>query len=217
MQRILRKLEQYIDSFRLPRPHVPPCQHKCLLLAGVNDSDVTFDMDEFFQQNAKHLTFFYEFLERQFAFYQLDRRLMLAIMQLQSGLILNYNCLEQLDKPFKDLSLLHGFENQIKDVNQQIVDFIEEPTLVTTLRLAVAEQLRYILVDDVQQLNFDEILQRFRLHSVYYEMFNCCFTDPEAMYARIFELSADEDEAPHETSMLTFENVRKRISRRFLL
>lgn len=217
MQRILRKLEQYIDSFRLPRLHIPACQQKCLLLAGVNDSDSTFDMDHFLLQNADHLAFFYEFLERQFALYQLDRRLMLAIMQLHSGLVLNYSDLEQLDKPFKELSLLHGFENQVRDVSQQIVDYLQDPSLTTCIRMPVADHLRYILVESVQQLNFDEILQRFRLHSIYCEMFNCCFTDPEAMYARIFELSATEEEAPQDASMLTFENVRKRISRKFLL
>lgn len=217
MQRILRKLEQYIDSFRLPRLHVPPCQQKCLLLAGVSDSDCSFDMDEFFQKNAKHLAFFYEFLERQFALFQLDRRLMIAIMELHSGLVLNYNRLDQLDKPFKDLSLLHGFENQIRDVSQQIIDYLQDPSLTTSIRMPVAEHLRYILVDNVDELNVDEILQRFRLHSVYREMFECCFTDPEPMYARIFELSATDDEAPQDTSILTFENVRKRISRRFLL
>lgn len=216
MQRILRKLEQYIDSFRLPELHIAPCQQNCLLLAGVGDNCSPFDMDLFLQQNSKHLLFFYEFLERQFALYQLDARMMLAIMQLHSGLVLNYNRMDQMDCPFHRLSCLHGFENQVKDVLQQVVDYLQDPSSSNCIRIPVAEQLKYILTEDLQQLNFDEILQRFRLHSTYYEMFNANFTDPEAMYARIFELSATEDEAPYDASMLTFENVRKRISRRFL-
>lgn len=216
MLRIFRKLEQFIDSLRLPHLHIEPVQQRCVLLAGLSDNEPPFNMDLFLQQNAKHLVFFFEFLERQFALYQLDARMMLAIMQLHSGVVLNYCRLDQLDKPFHHLSNLHGFENQVKDVLQQVVDYLQDPSTTNCIRLPVADQLKYILSEDLQLLNFDEILQRFRLHSIYFEMFNCNFTDPEAMYARIFELSATEGEAPHDTSMLTFENVRKRISRRFL-
>lgn len=212
---IFRKLEQFIDSLRIERKQISPCNCDSLLLAGVS-ADHEFDLDNFLCENSPHLVFFYEFLERQFALYQLDPRMMLAILQFQSGLVLNYRQLEQLDKPFGNLSQLFGFENQVTDVSQRIVDILRGDYSDDQASCLLMQKLRFILVDDLQALDFGEVLERFRLHSIYYEMFACCFNDPEQLYARIFELSSEQMPETVEERVETFESARKRMPRRIL-
>lgn len=163
---------------------------KCLLLAGNADNYTSLDIAEYFAQNAKHLLFFAEFIELEVARYQFDPRMMLALMELYSGTVCNYRKLEQIDKPFGALSRLVGFEEQVQDVFRRISACIHDND-DGFKNSAISKELNYILSLEIRELNYDEVLQRFRLHSVYFELFEQQFADPESIYEQILALSPD--------------------------
>ncbi len=174
-------------------PKISPVEVKdseCLLLAGNVENYTALDISDFFAQSAKHLLFYAEFFEIEIARYQYDPRMMLAIMELYSGIVSNYRKLEQIDKPFGCLSRVVGFEEQVQDVFRRLSDCIHDSEDAFS-HPSLSKELCCILTSDVKQLDYDNVLQRFRLHSVYFELFEQQFSDPEIIYEQILALSPE--------------------------
>lgn len=204
-------LRKVLETFFSKVEPVQIFDTECLLLAGNVDNYTSLDIESYFAQSAKHLLFFAEFFELEVARYQYDPRMILALMELYSGVVGNYRKLEQIDKPFGSLSRVVGFEQQVQDVFRRLSECIhgkEDSFSYPSL----SKELHYILSQEIEQLNYDDVLQRFRLHSVYFELFEQAFADPEVIYEQILALSPEypnADEQPIKGKELPKSSSRK--------
>lgn len=175
-----------------PKQDVATSESRCLLIAG-NIRDYTeLDIRHFLQEKAVHLLQFTDFLHDEITTHQFDARMILALIEQQSGLLLNFKSSDQVWRPFGDMHKDSGFEQQTRAVLTQLSRYLQYGSDADVAAYPAALHIRFILQDDLYRLNFDETLQRFHLHRIYNELFDARFADPEPLYDRIFELAPAE-------------------------
>lgn len=104
-----------------------------------------------------------------------------------------------------------GFEQQVQDVFRRLSECIHGKKDSFSYP-SLSKELHYILSQEIEQLNYDDVLQRFRLHSVYFELFEQAFADPEVIYEQILALSPEypnADEQPIKGKELPKSSSRK--------
>lgn len=84
------------------------------------DEMLNFDVEEYLQANAPHLVAYSEVISHYAGYTSISPKILIALMEQETGIITNPVSASTISRPFGDLSAKVGFKEQVKDISTRL-------------------------------------------------------------------------------------------------